>query len=127
MQLVVTPAQMGELDRKTIAGGTPESALVERAGAAVAWRARRMLGGTYGRRVVVACGKGNNGADGRVAARLLRSWGMRDDRFDIAGPLDRDAVARALARADLFVDAMYGTGFRGVLEGHASSRVGDCT
>ena len=34
-----------------------------------------MLGGTYGRRVVVVCGKGNNGADGRVAARRAARLG----------------------------------------------------
>src|SRR3954451_12042435 len=102
MRLVITPAEMGQLDRATIEAGTPESVLVERAGSAVARAARRMLGGTYGRRVVVACGKGNNGADGRVAARLLRAWGVRVDLLDIAGSLDRNAADRALERADLF-------------------------
>ena len=76
MRLVVTPEAMGELDRATIEAGTSETELIERAGTAVAWQARRLLGGTYGRRVVVACGKGNNGADGRVAARVLRGWGV---------------------------------------------------
>ena len=40
-------------------------------------RRRWQLGGVYARRVVIACGKGNNGADGRVAARVLRGWGVR--------------------------------------------------
>jgi len=120
MRLVVTPEEMGQLDRATIVAGTPESVLVERAGFAVARRARWMLGGTYGRRVVIACGKGNNGADGRVAARLLRAWGVRVDLLDVGSSFDRGAAARVLARADLFVDAMFGTGFRGVLEGDAA-------
>jgi NAD(P)H-hydrate epimerase len=115
--LVVTPAQMGELDRKTIAAGTPESVLVERAGSAVAWAARRMLGGTYGRRVVIACGKGNNGADGRVAARVLRGWGASVAVVDVSAAFEHEPVARELARCDLFVDAMFGTGFRGALDG----------
>ena len=51
--------------------------LVERAGTAVALAALEMLGGAYGRRVVLICGKGNNGADGRVAARLLAGRGVR--------------------------------------------------
>src|SRR5260221_3631937 len=53
---VVTPAEMGEADRRTISDGTPEVVLVERAAHAVAAHALRMLGGAYGRRVVVVCG-----------------------------------------------------------------------
>ena len=120
MELVVTPHEMGELDRKTIEAGTPEALLIERAAGAVAWQARRMLGGTYARRVVVACGKGNNGNDGRVAARVMRGWGVRVVELDANGGLDRDTAAREIGRADLFVDAMFGTGFRGALEGDAA-------
>ncbi|HTZ08664.1 MAG TPA: NAD(P)H-hydrate epimerase, partial [Acidimicrobiales bacterium] len=54
-----------------------EATLVERAGTAVATWAVRLLGGAYGRRVVVVAGKGNNGADGRVAAERLRRRGAR--------------------------------------------------
>ena len=77
MKLVLTPAEMAEADRRAIAAGTPEAVLVERAGRAVARHALRMLGGSYGRRVVIVCGKGNNGADGRVAARVLRAGRRR--------------------------------------------------
>lgn len=119
MRPVLTPAEMGEADRRAIAAGTPEAVLVERAGRAVAWEARRMLGGTYGRRFVVVCGKGNNGADGHVAAAMLRSWGARVDEVPLGAPLDRDAFRRAVARSHLAVDAMFGTGFRGALEGDA--------
>ena len=59
---VVTPAEMAAIDA---AAPEPVDVLIERAGAAVARSARRMLGGTYGRRVVVVAGKGNNGNDGR--------------------------------------------------------------
>ena len=58
---------MAARDSAAIAGGVSEATLVDRAGGAVARHARRLLGGTYGRRVVIVCGKGNNGADGRVA------------------------------------------------------------
>jgi NAD(P)H-hydrate epimerase len=110
---------MGEADRQTIAAGTPESVLVERAGAAVAAHALRMLGGTYGRRVVVVAGKGNNGADGVVAADRLRSRGIGVDEFALADGIVEPALGRALARADLVIDAMFGTGFRGSLSGDA--------
>lgn len=121
MRPVLTPAEMGAADARAIAAGTPEAALVERAGRAVAAHARRMLGGTYGRRVVVVAGRGNNGADGRVAARALARQGIGTEVFDLAGDVDPARLARALARADLAIDAMFGTGFRGALDGDAAA------
>ena len=88
--------------------------LIERAGAAVAHEALDLLGGAYGRRVVVLAGKGNNGADGRAAARRLRRRGVRVEVIDAA-----DAPTR-LPTADLVIDAAYGTGFHG--EHHAPDR-----
>jgi hydroxyethylthiazole kinase-like uncharacterized protein yjeF len=120
MQPVLTPAEMGEADRRTIAAGTPVEVLMERAGRAVAWAVRREMGGTYGRRVVAVCGKGNNGGDGHVAARALRGWGVGVDVFTLDGGVDRQLCERALLRADAFVDAMFGTGFKGSLEGDAA-------
>ena len=120
MRPVITPAEMGEADRRTVAAGTPEAVLVERAGSAVARAALRMLGGTYGRRVVVVCGRGNNGADGAVAARRLRSRGVGVDELDLADGVAPLVLSRALGRADLAIDGMFGTGFRGALEGDAA-------
>jgi NAD(P)H-hydrate epimerase len=120
MEPVLTPEAMGRADRRTIDAGTPVNVLMERAGRAVAWEARRMTGGAYGARVVVVCGKGNNGGDGLVTARALGGWGMRAHVVELAAGVDRRALERALERADLAVDAMYGTGFRGALEGDAA-------
>src|SRR5438128_2542009 len=104
---VVTPAEMKAIDD---AAEEPVEALIERAGAAVARAAVDMLGGTYGRRVVVVAGKGNNGADGRAAAARLRRRGVRVEVIDATSAPER------LPRADLVVDAAYGTGFRGSYE-----------
>ena len=112
---LVTPAEMGAADARTIAGGTPEPVLMERAGRAVAWRVRTVLGGTYGRRVVVVCGKGNNGGDGLVAAAALRAWGAAVHVVGLDAP--DPEWRRRVARADVVVDAMFGTGFRGELTG----------
>ena len=84
----------------------PPEVLIERAGAAVARAAVRMLGGTYGKRVNVIAGKGNNGADGRVAAARLRARGVAVRVFDEPFP-------PVLPPSDLVIDAAYGTGFRG--------------
>lgn len=101
---VVTPEEMGAIDATA---PEPVEELIERAGTAVAQAAVQMLGGTYGRRVVVLAGKGNNGNDGRAAAARLRRRGVRVEvvRADLAP--DR------LPACDLVIDAAYGTGFRG--------------
>jgi NAD(P)H-hydrate epimerase len=88
----------------------PVEVLVERAGAAVARAALDLLGGGYGRRVVVVAGPGNNGADGRAAAVRLRRRGARVDVVDAVDAPDR------LPACDLVIDAAYGTGFRGTYE-----------
>lgn len=111
---------MGEADRRTIAAGTPVEVLMERAGRAVAWELRRVLRSCRGRRVVIVCGKGNNGGDGLVTARALRQWGARVAVFELADGLDRAAFTREVRRADAVVDAMYGTGFQGELRDDAA-------
>ena len=57
---VVTPSQMADIDEQAV---EPIEVLIKKAGQAVAWRARKILKGTYGKRVTIIVGKGNNGAD----------------------------------------------------------------
>jgi NAD(P)H-hydrate epimerase len=101
---IVTPAEMRAIDA---AAADVIDLLVERAGSAVARSAIRMLGGTYGRTVNVIVGTGNNGADGRVAARLLDERGVKVRVFPIA------TCPAVLPAADLVIDAAFGTGFHG--------------
>ncbi len=104
MLAVVTPEEMRAIDA---AAPEPVETLIERAGGAVAREAMAMLGGCYGRTVNVLAGKGNNGADGRAAARRLEHRGAQTHIIDAA---TRPPI---LARSDLVIDAAYGTGFRG--------------
>jgi NAD(P)H-hydrate repair Nnr-like enzyme with NAD(P)H-hydrate epimerase domain len=62
---VLTPSQMAAVDA---AAADDVEVLIRRAAGAVARTAIELMGGTYGRRVVVVAGPGNNGNDGRVAA-----------------------------------------------------------
>jgi len=78
---VVTPEEMAAVDA---AAPEPVDDLIERAGAAVARAALEMMGGAYGRRVVVIAGPGNNGADGRACARRLERRGVRCTIVDAA-------------------------------------------
>lgn len=101
---IVTPEEMAGIDAHA---PEPVEVLIDRAGSAVARAAVRMLGGTYGRRVVVVAGKGNNGADGRAAGARLSRRGA-DVRI-----IEAAETPATLPRSDLVIDAAYGTGFRG--------------
>lgn len=100
---IVTPSEMAAVDA---AAPEPVEVLIERAGAAVARRALAMLGGAYGRRVIVVAGKGNNGHDGRVAGRRLAARGAQVRVIEAA---EAPAV---LPPCDLVIDAAYGTGLQ---------------
>ncbi|HPF35831.1 MAG TPA: NAD(P)H-hydrate dehydratase [Candidatus Krumholzibacteria bacterium] len=138
-----TSAQMAAIDRETIAGGVPGLELMERAGRAMllALVADDRLGPCD--RVAICCGKGNNGGDGLVLARLLHGWGRpvavmlpppgtelspdaqanlerlpAEVRVERPAAADRAAVWRELQGwADVAVDALFGTGIRPPLRG----------
>ena len=137
MNELLTPADTAEADRRTVAAGTASFTLMERAGRAVAdaVAARYPLGS----RVVVACGPGNNGGDGLVAARVLREHGIpvRVLLLSARGALRGDAAeaaarfgeaiepfsAVALAGAHVVVDALFGAGLTRPLTGAAKAAV----
>ena len=108
MRPVLTRDEMRAADAAALAT-VSHGTLVDRAGTAVAHAALRLLGGAYGRRIVVVAGKGSNGADGRVAAAFLAHRGARVrlvEAADVEGGV-------ALPTCDLVIDGAYGTGFRG--------------
>jgi NAD(P)H-hydrate epimerase len=142
---ILTPAEAAGLDRASQARGITTATLMENAGREVARAAAAIAGGLYGSRAVVVCGKGNNGGDGLVAARHLAQWGVRvtvlllEAAEDLREPADanfarlaqtdvrvrpfsRSLLSRELARADVAIDAIFGTGFRGFPENdHAAA------
>lgn len=102
---VLTPEEMAGVDRSA---PQPLDVLVARAGAAVARAAAVALGpsGVYGARVAVIAGPGNNGADGRDAARRLAGRGAKVSVIDAA----QVSAGASVAPSDLVVDAAFGTG-----------------
>jgi len=140
---VLRPARMAAADRAAIAAGTPGRELMERAGGACTRVAVRQAGGIGGARFLVLAGPGNNGGDGFVVARRLREQrgAVRclfvGDPHEIRGDaaLHADLMRRsgvplsvvdgqsALPPADVVVDALFGTGFRGALTGAAAALV----
>ena len=84
--LLPTGTQMQAVDREAIdVMGIPSLDLMERAGEGVA-DAGRIHAEETGGRVVVVCGRGNNGGDGLVAARLLAAEGVDVDVWLAAEP-----------------------------------------
>lgn len=141
---ILTAAEMGAADRRTVEEfETPLGALMEAAGSAVAAFCLRQYPAAS--RVTVLCGKGNNGGDGFVAARVLAAAG-KTVRVLLLGRVDelKGEAAAVLARLQsetaevsilevvdevmlrnahgeegLFVDAIVGTGFKPPLRGLA--------
>ena len=103
MEAVYTPEQMRYIDAHS---GVDVAMLIRRAGYAVAQTALRMLGGSYGKHVIVLAGKGNNGEDGRVASDFLRARGVKVSVFSSS------EMPTQLPECDLVIDAVYGTGLR---------------
>ncbi len=68
---VLTAAQMREVDRRTIAMGIPGAELMENAGSRVVEFLAERFSPLGDQRILVFCGKGNNGGDGLVVARQL--------------------------------------------------------
>jgi ADP-dependent NAD(P)H-hydrate dehydratase / NAD(P)H-hydrate epimerase len=148
---VVTTAQMRELDRRTIELGTPGLVLMERAGAGVVAHLLAAYRGACRRGVLVVAGRGNNGGDGFVVARLLRAkrfpvtvalLGARDRvGGDARTNLERwlrgrgrlltieegeRGLARlddAIARAGVVLDAILGTGLNAAVSGLAAGAI----
>ena len=134
---LLTPAEMAEVDRFTIAAGTPGIVLMERAGQAVAREAAR-LAPSRGR-IAILCGPGGNGGDGFIAARLLQSWGypvalaLLGDCARLSGEpalaaerwtgLVHPGEGFAFDDAALVIDALYGAGLARDVAGAALSLV----
>ncbi len=140
MRPVLTAKEMGEVDRKTAELGIPGIVLMENAGMRVVEMLERRFVPLQEQRVVIICGKGNNGGDGLVVARQLFTR-FRLKTLDVvltANPeeLHGDAalnfkmlracgcpytreLAAHMSNASVIVDAVLGTGLEGPARGPA--------
>ncbi|MHB8528931.1 MAG: NAD(P)H-hydrate dehydratase [Caulobacteraceae bacterium] len=121
---ILTVEEMSRADRAAVAAGTSARTLMERAGEAVAEAASRFSPGS----VAVLCGPGNNGGDGYVAARILKSRGVEVVVEALAPPASPQATWAAgvwdggtarlgerAPRCDLVIDALFGAGLNRAL------------
>jgi hydroxyethylthiazole kinase-like uncharacterized protein yjeF len=98
MEEILTPTEMARAD--ALAGDV--HTLMQAAGRAVA---RAVQARFTPCRTLVLAGPGNNGGDGRVAARFLAQAGWPVQVLAVG-----DASAAAVARAELVIDAVFGAG-----------------
>lgn len=149
----LTAAEMREVDRLTAERhGVPSLQLMENAGTQVVDILRGEIPRLSEKRVSILCGKGNNGGDGFVVARLLHEIGLnpvvflfakpQDVRGDAAVNLDRwvqaggklteidgatawEAARSAALSASVLVDSLLGTGLKGPAEGLIAQAIVD--
>ena len=141
---LVTAQQMRELDRLTIESGTPGHVLMERAGAGATAALLKAFPQVRKKPVLVFAGKGNNGGDGFVIARLLKNEGvaceviltakkdevkgdalrnlkafarMRGRISEVTATEQLGAVRKKLSGCGLVVDALLGTGLSAPVRG----------
>ena len=104
---VLTADRMREVDRLTIERGTPSQTLMERAGGRVVEVIEREFCALARQSVLIFCGKGNNGGDGQVVARLLHDRVAELQVISVEHPED------VRIEPTLIVDALLGTGLKG--------------
>ncbi|HTU33163.1 MAG TPA: NAD(P)H-hydrate dehydratase [Candidatus Acidoferrum sp.] len=155
---ILTAAEMREVDRLTTERyGVPGLTLMENAGRSIAEFIRDRFPDLARRRIVVVCGKGNNGGDGFVAARHLQKMAgsvavflfadpkeikgdaaknlarlkrnVKVQRFGTqvsgSGPAVHSALtwSKGLGEKLILVDALLGTGIRGLVKGHLAGAI----
>ena len=141
---IVTGSEMQTLDRRTIIEAhIPSAVLMERAGEGIVRHLEQHFGPTRGKTITILCGKGNNGGDGLVVARLLHRRHARIHVMLLTAITDlsrdtaamyrrfvrvagRSAIVRfrsadqarpLLASSDILIDALLGTGLSSVVTG----------
>jgi NAD(P)H-hydrate epimerase len=135
---IATSAEMKEIERKADEAGLSYYQMMENAGSGAASQIDKSFP-VSDKKVLIACGKGNNGGDGFVVARKFHEWGAAvrlilaegepktDDARknwklceEMAIPMlsmdgSEPELVQQIEEADLIVDAIYGTGFQGAL------------
>jgi NAD(P)H-hydrate epimerase len=135
---ILTASQMGEVDRLTTERyRMPSMLLMENAGRSFVEELEKACPGLGSKRIVILCGRGNNGGDGFVAARYLALRNVKPSillfsdpdklkgdarlNYDIACamdlpiqaftvPADAKTCLRKMAAPGVIIDALFGTG-----------------
>jgi NAD(P)H-hydrate epimerase len=151
MQHPITPEQMERIDANSEKLGIPRILLMENAGRAIAEHLKNHFKDLADKKIVVVAGTGNNGGDSFVAARhlagydtkitvillgpniktdeALTNWnGLRNMtktiRLITRSDTDFEAkLEKNILDADIVVDAIFGTGIKGMLKAPQSTAI----
>ena len=139
MKYIVTAKQMYEAEKRAVKRGIGFTELMERAGTACAEIIYDNCCKDTAKSVLFLCGKGKNGGDGFVAARILKEKGVpvcvallcgapgegdQKTNYDLlkkSGAEIEDVtdspekLSKLIDKYDVFADAVFGTGFKGSL------------
>ena len=136
-----TPQQMKTAEANAVSKGTSYLQLMENAGAAAAEEILKRIPDISGKKALILCGKGNNGGDGFVIARLLNERGTVvtvslaaeppcegiafEEYSKITSISDMKILPLSetdlFAEYDIIADAVFGTGFHGELPENISN------
>jgi NAD(P)H-hydrate epimerase len=141
---ILTAAQMREVDRRTMELGIPGLILMENAGHRVVEFLEETFAPLARRRIVVLCGKGNNGGDGLVVARQLHVrvrpraldvvlagepeelTGEAAENYRMLGACGcpvHNEITPEMRAATIVVDALLGTGLKGPATGRMAKLI----
>ena len=150
MNLVLSRSDQRTMDQLAMEDfGLPAFTLMENAGRAAATAINRYYGPVVGQQIGIICGKGNNGGDGLVLARVLVALGAQVEIRLTALPVSPESSrnltllrkmqslqsgkrlriaewnrsSEQLPPADLYVDALLGTGLKSELRGSVAQIV----
>lgn len=136
-----TPEQMKTAEANAVSKGTTYLQLMENAGAAAADEILKRIPDISGKKALILCGKGNNGGDGFVIARILNERravvtvslaaeppckGIAFEEYSKITSVN-DITILPLSETDLsaeydiIADAVFGTGFHGELPENISN------
>lgn len=129
--MTVTCSEMKAIEKCADENGISYYQMMENAGTAAF---REIIRHGIPSKAAVFCGRGNNGGDGFVISRLLISAGVRVEIMLVDGePQTPDAITNFglisgavicdEPEGDIFIDAIYGTGFHGRFKDRAKSAV----
>lgn len=130
MTPILTVAEMNAVDRATIEAGIPGIILMENAAYRVVEYLQRHFAPLARHRILVVCGKGNNGGDGLAIARILGAPAVLiADPSELSGDAATNLKMLYAAGmkeqrempsdATLVIDAILGTGLNGPAKGPA--------
>ena len=145
--IVVNSETMRNIESAAENSGIKMESLMEKAGVRVAELASKIISEKKLTKVCIACGSGNNGGDGFVAARMLAklcsvkvimvsevksplakmNLGLLPDNVEVLYYTSRYYESVGIIKeAEMIIDAVYGIGFRGELSAESANLMEMC-